>query len=170
MLICLTPTGTVQWARTYTGLDTLSPPNVMSTRDGSLFLEAFDSQMSGDTSFELSSILIRLNAGGSPLWGKRFLDVSLGGLTLMPNGDFLSSGNTVDAQGRNAESVFVTVDGNGTLKKQVLVSAGPSTLGFAALGDNRLWYTLMLSEQTMTNPEPVQTIVIGSSFRIMSRK
>lgn len=162
ILIRLTDSGAVQWAKTYTGLNTFSPPTITSTLDGSLFLEALDTNADSEI-VKLSSILVQLNTDGSPRWGKRFPDVTLAGATPLPAGPIFTSGNTTDVSGLNTDSIFITLDDNGNLLNQVQVSAGSSSLGFAVAGEDRLWYTLALGDDVTPGIQPTHTTVIGSS-------
>ncbi len=162
-LVRLDALGAVLWARSYTGMDTFAPPMVNNTREGPILLTGFSMQPDAGPGATQSSLVACLDAQGVPRWGKRIPQANIGTVYSLPDDRFFFSGALTSADGQAAESLFGIMDGNGNILKQILVSAGDLTFGFAMPGEDRLLYSLLAGEQTLMGIDPQQVAVIGTS-------
>jgi len=163
ILVRLSPLGAVIWARSYTGIDTFTPPTVHNTREGMVFLRGLEMLPDVGQDAAQNAILVCLNAQGAKRWAKRIAQANIGNIWPLSDDRFFISGSMMSADGQNAESLFGILDSNGNVQKQILVSTGDLTFGFAVLGKDQLLYTLLASEMTPMGIDVSQTAVIGTS-------
>ncbi len=159
ILIRLAAGGEVQWAKKYTGITGVIGGFVSVTESGNLILHGSKTTSPGTDASSLSSVLIKLDANGNPVWGREIADLSLSPSSELPGNKLLVMGSVGDWEDEDRESVFGIIDAAGNLERQVAVRLGATAYGFAWAQGDRIRYSL----QSGTNTASLTDAVIGSS-------
>jgi hypothetical protein len=159
ILARLTENGAVSWAKRYTGAGTFFAPMVNVTREGTIVLQGFKGDLTGEDPSASGSVLIRLDANGDPVWGKEFAAPSLSVMADLPGSGLLVGGNLTDTEGGQGASMYGVLDSAGNLQQQVELGFGTANYSFGVRQGDRIRYTL----HTGTSGSALEMVLVGSS-------
>lgn len=159
ILIRLGAGGEVQWSKNYSGVTGILTSFVTVTENGDVFLLGARNTFFGTDTNSFGTVVIKLDANGNPLWSKDIAGASLTLSSDLPGNKVLVTGQIGDFGDEEQQSLFGILDASGHLERQVVVSAGAATWGFAWAGADRIRYSL----QSGTNATSLADTVVGSS-------
>lgn len=163
ILVKLSDTGDVQWAKSYTGLGSFAGSSVTASPDGSLFLATSETQLDSQTTASVSSVLVRLSSSGTFQWAKRYSDVRINYGTTLSDNKFLLQGIAASPDSEDSSAVFATILPTGSIENQVEVRAGAPTFGFARAKGSQIFYNLFAEAAGGSATEPLHRSIVGSS-------
>jgi hypothetical protein len=155
----LTENGVVSWAKRYTGSGALFAPLVNVTRDGTIVLQGFKGDLTGEDPSATGSVLFRLDANGDPVWGKEFVGPNLSVMADLPGNGLLVGGHLADSEGNQGASVYGVLDSAGILQQQVQLAFETANFNFGMRQGDRIRYTL----HSGTSGSALETVLVGSS-------
>jgi hypothetical protein len=159
ILARLTENGVVSWAKRYTGSGAFFAPMVNVTREGTIVLQGFKGDLTGEDPSASGSVLIRLDANGDPVWSKEFAGPSLSVLADLPGNGMLVGGTLLDSEGDEGASMYGVLDSAGNLQQQVELGFGTANYSFGIRQGDRIRYTL----HTGTSGSALETVLVGTS-------
>jgi hypothetical protein len=142
-IVKLSATGTVEWAKTFTGLT--GSVNTAEYANGSLSFSIAEANFS-DPAATPTAVVGRLAANGTVLWSKRLTGARLVPVGPLPGDRLLLTGSVGTIENPFSSTALAVLSSNGTLEAQTQFDAGTYTVGYPSVREGAVYMSLLAND------------------------